>query len=369
MKSPYVSDLSPNQDVTATFLVQSKEVRQKKTGEPYLSLSLADKTGDIDAKMWDNVAEIVNTFDRDDFVRAKGRVQVYQNRLQFTVHRLQRFDESEVDFADFFPASKRDPDEMFAELRGIVAGLSDPHIRALLTAFLDDEEIGSRYRRAPAAKSVHHACLGGLLEHVLSLCGLCKVCAAHYEFIDLDLLIAGAVLHDIGKIYELSYDRGFGYSDEGQLLGHIVIGLRLIDEKLRDLPDFPKKLRTLVEHIVVSHHGALEFGSPKTPVFPEALLFHFLDNIDSKMENMRVLIGRDKQVEGAWTSYSPALERYVLKKDAYLAGPAPKPAALATPAPAAATATPMEQRKGPAGRSPQKSLFGEKLSHALRPES
>ncbi len=381
MKSKYVSDLRPNEDVTTTFLVQSKDVRLKKTGEPYLSLMLADKTGAIDAKMWDNVADVVDTFDRDDFIKVKGRVQVYQNRPQFTIHKMVRCDEALVDFADYFPASERDPDEMFAELRNIVKGVNDEQIRALLDAVLDDPEIAARFKKAPAAKSVHHAYLGGLLEHVLSLCYLCKVTAQRYPFIDLDLMIAGAVLHDIGKIYELSYRRSFGYTDQGQLLGHIIIGLRIIDDKLRGLPDFPPRLRALIEHIVVSHHGSLEFGSPKVPVFPEALLFHYLDNIDSKMENMRAVLERDNQVEGVWTAYSPPLERYILKKEKFLAGggdfgdePAPGDETTApSDAVPSGSESPAKERPAapvpgrPVRRGSQGSLFGEKLREALNP--
>lgn len=378
MKSLYVSDLRPNEDVTTVFLVQAKDVRLKKTGEPFLSLTLVDKTGAIDAKMWDNVVEVIDTFDRDDFVKVKGRVQVYQNKLQLTIHRLARQEDGQVDFADFFPASARDPEAMFAELRGAVHSVGNPHLRQLLNALLDDPAIAAGYKRAPAAKSVHHAYLGGLLEHVLSLCRLAAMAAAHYPFVDLDLLIAGAILHDIGKIDELSYQRSFRYSDTGQLLGHIVIGLRMMDDKLRGLPDFPPRLRVLVEHIVLSHHGSLEFGSPKVPLFPEALLFHFLDNIDSKMENMRSMLARDKLVEGAWTAYSPALERFLLKKDRFLAGisetgpgspnPSAAPAAMASEVrpPARADDGARPSHGAPAvDRRPQQSLFGEKLKEAL----
>jgi 3'-5' exoribonuclease len=267
--------------------------------------------------------------------------------------------DEDVSFADFFPASAREPDEMFAELRETINGIGNEHIRALLDALMDDPEIGPRFKLAPAAKTVHHAYLGGLLEHVLSLCQLCKMTAAHYPIVDLDLLLAGAVLHDIGKIEELSYRRSFGYTDDGQLLGHIIIGLRMVGEKLRDLPDFPPKLRTLIEHILISHHGQLDFGSPKIPVFPEALLFHFLDNIDSKMENMRVVINNDSQIEGCWTRYVPPLERYLLKKDAYLDGEEAAPES--DPVQTAPTAP-----KPP--RPPQASLFGEKLTRALKTE-
>jgi len=320
MKSPYVNELEPNRVITTSFLVHAKEIRQKKTGELYLSLTLGDRTGELDAKMWDNVQEVLEAFDRDDFVKVKGLVQIFHNRPQLTIHKMRRMDDSEVDFGDYFPSSKRDAEEMWRELRGIVSGMTNPHLKALLEAMLDDPDIALRYRRAPAAKQIHHAYLGGLIEHVLSLCTLARLTAGHYPQVDHDLLLTGVVLHDIGKIYELNYERGFSYSSEGQLLGHIHIGIRMVADKLRGLPDFPPTLRSLVEHMILSHHGQLEFGSPKLPSFPEAMLLHYLDDMDSKMECMRALIENDRQVEGCFTMYYPALERVALKKDRYLNG-------------------------------------------------
>ena len=370
MKSPYVKDLAPNQLITTSFLVQSKEIRQKKSGEFYLSLLLSDRTGELDGKMWDNVAEVMDSFDRDDFVQVKGLTQIFHNRPQLTIHKVRLMAESEIDFADYFPASSRNPDEMWAELLQVVGGLANRHLKALLESILNDPQIAPLYRRAPAAKQIHHAFLGGLLEHVLSLCGLARAAAAHYPVVDYDLLIAGVVLHDIGKIYELTYDRGFGYSDEGQLIGHIQIGLRIIADKLRALPEFPHPLRVLVEHMVISHHGKLEFGSPKVPQFPEALLLHYLDDLDAKMESMRALVERDRQVEGCFTSYNNALERTVLKKDRYLTPPAAEESAARpagnggarVPAKIVAPAAP------PAAGGRSSSPFGEKLQLALKPE-
>jgi 3'-5' exoribonuclease len=362
MKSPFSADLKPNQTIDTTFLVQSKEIRQKKGGELYLSLLLADRTGELDAKMWDNVNEVLNEFERDDFVKVKGIVQIFHNKPQLTIHKVRRVHESEIEPTDYFPASKRDPAEMWAELRGIVASVKNPHLKALLDAMLDDEDIARRYRRAPAAKQIHHAFLGGLLEHVLSVLGMAKAAAAHYANIDSDLLVTGCILHDIGKIYELNYERGFSYSNEGQLIGHISIAMRMVSDKLRALPDFPPVLRTLVEHMILSHHGRLEFGSPKLPQFPEALLLHYLDDMDSKMESMRALIANDRQLEGSFTAYNPALERSILKKELYLNPSAPtQPAdvSAAKPAPARATSTP------PQGSS----LMAEKLMLAgIRPK-
>jgi 3'-5' exoribonuclease len=334
MKQVYVSGLEPNESVTTQFLVVNKEVRQKKTGEPYLSLVLADRTGEIDAKMWDNVAEVMEKFEKDDFIKVKGIAQVYQNRQQFTIHKLRLVDDSEADFADYFPSSKRDPDEMLAELRRIIQSLGNEHLRGLLNALFDDAQIADVYKQAPAAKSIHHAYRGGLIEHVLSLCGLCRMMALHYGYVDLDLLLTGAILHDIGKIEELTFDRSFGYSTPGQLLGHIVIGLRMVEDKLHGLPGFPPKLRLLVEHMLISHHGELAFGSPKVPLFLEALLLHHLDNLDSKMETMRAAAERDKLVGGEFTSWVGSLERTVLKKDKFLGNdsaqaPSRKPGASA----------------------------------------
>jgi 3'-5' exoribonuclease len=369
MKSPYVTGLEPNKVVTANFLVQSKEIRQKKSGEFYLSLMLGDRTGELDAKMWDNVAEVLDAFDRDDFVQVKGMVQIFHNRPQMTIHKLRLMHESEIDFTDYFPASKRDPGEMWSELRGIVAGISNPHLKALLEAFLDDPEIAARYRRAPAAKQIHHAFLGGLIEHVLSLCALARVTAAHYPIIDLDLLLTGIVLHDIGKIYELNYERGFSYSNEGQLIGHISIAMRMVGDKVRLVPGFPPLLRSLVEHMILSHHGKLEFGSPKIPQFPEALLLHYLDDMDSKMECMRAQIENDRQVVGCFTSYSPALDRAALKKDKYL-NPPPPAAPSSAPAPPARPAAAPAPKPAPAEHplfaAPASTLLGDKLKQAMQ---
>src|SRR6516162_9944058 len=292
MKSSYVSELEPNRVITSSFLVHAKEIRQKKSGEPYLSLMLGDRTGEVDAKMWDNVSDVLDSFERDDFVKVKGLLQVFHNRPQLTIHKMRRMDDSEVDYADYFPSSRRDPQQMWAELCGIVAEMNNPHLKGLLQALLGDEEIAARYRRAPAAKQIHHAYLGGLLEHVLSLCALARMIAQHYSNIDCDLLLAGVVLHDMGKIYELNYDRGFSYSSDGQLLGHISIALRMVGDKLRGLPDFPPLWRSL--------------------------LLHYIDDMDSKMDCMRFLIEKDRQVEGCFTGYSGALERSALKKDRYL---------------------------------------------------
>jgi 3'-5' exoribonuclease len=244
---------------------------------------------------------------------------------------------------------------MFLELQGRIASIGNPHLKALLDAMFADEEIARAYRIAPAAKAIHHAWIGGLIEHVLSLCTLAKFTAAHYSNIDLDLLMAGVILHDIGKISELKYARSFSYSTEGQLLGHIVIGLRMVEDKLRLIPGFPDKLRDLLLHMIISHHGELPFGSPKVPLFPEAMLLHHLDNLDSKMECMRGLIERDRLVEGVWTGYSSALDRSLLKKAKFMEQAVP-------------TVDPLPDGRGSAEkRAPElSSPFAAKLNDALK---
>lgn len=395
MKSPFIGSLVPNDVVTAQFLVLSKEIRQKKTGEHYLALHLADRTGEVEAKMWDNVSEVMHTFDRDDFVKVKGLLQLYQSRSQFTIHKLRRLEDHEVDLADYFPCSDRDPNEMFAELQQMIAGFQNQYLHALLDAVFADTGLTSLYKMAPAAKTIHHACRGGLIEHVLSLCALAKITAAHYKNIDVDLLIAGVILHDIGKVEELSFSRSFGYSADGQLLGHIILGLRLVGAKIDQVPDFPPKLRSLLEHMILSHHGELEFGSPKVPIFAEALLLHHLDNMDSKMDALRSALRRDQQSDGEFTGWIGPLERVLLKKERYLqekpiraAAPTslahedraaePKttgekpveagPPSVAAPVPLPST-TIREPHRATPHASPANTLFAEKLRAVLDPSS
>ncbi len=372
MKSPYISELLPGQPVQGVFLVQAKDVRQKKTGESYLSLTLSDRTGDLDAKMWDNAQEVMDTFDKDAFIRVKGALQVFQNRPQLTIHKLQPIAENEVDIADFLPASKRDRDEMFAELRRWIASMTDPHLKALLEHIFANETIAVAFRTAPAAKSVHHGFIGGLLEHVLSLCNLAKFTAAHYADIDFDLLLAGVILHDIGKITEMHYARSLGYTTAGQLLGHISIGARMVEDAIREVPGFPPATRDLLLHMVLSHHGSLEFGSPKVPVFLEAMLLHQLDTMDAKMECMRASIEKDRQIDGVWTGYIQPLERAVLKKKRYLEAAKATAETPATSLPAAASSNtkpaPQLTQKPVTTKPASTSPFASKLQGALQHE-
>lgn len=333
MKEHYVSDLKSNELITSFFLVQSKEVRTKKqSSERFLALRLTDRTGQIEAKMWDGVEQVVNSFEQDDCVKVRGIVETYRDRPQLIVKKLWRVAKDEVDLADLMPHTQRDIDEMFAKVTAAIDGFENPDLKRLMQAFFEDPEIAGRFKKAPAAKAIHHGFIGGLLEHVVNLLRLSDMLAESYKNLDRDLLQTGVLLHDLGKIYELGYQRAFFYTDDGQLLGHISMVVSMVDRKCEELDDFPEKLKVLVQHMLLSHHGKLEFGSPKQPLFPEALALHYIDDLDSKLECMRASIAETP--EAAWSSFNPALGRAVLNKEAYLAEKPEPPLEPAPPPPA-----------------------------------
>jgi 3'-5' exoribonuclease len=327
MKEFYISDCTrhENKVITSNFVVVSKQIKPKKTGEPYLALTLGDRSGQLEAKMWDNVEEVLNAFEQDDFLKIKGLVNKYKNRFQLTIHKLRKLGESEIEFSDYLPKTTRNIDELWQTLTDFVASFQNPHLRSLVQAFMSDPEIVAAYRNAPAAKTLHHAYIGGLLDHVVSLCRSCDLVCRNYPQVNRDLLLTGVFLHDIGKIHELAYNRSFSYTTRGQLLGHMIIELEMLQAKLALVPDFPGELKTLLEHLIISHHGEYEFGSPKLPMFPEALLLHYMDDLDSKMEAMRAHFEREADLESPWTSYNASLGRPLLNSAKFLA---PKAAAL-----------------------------------------
>ena len=320
MKEFFISDCpqQENKVITSSFVVVSKQVKAKKSGEPYLALTLGDRTGQVEAKMWDNVEEFINAFEQDDFLKIKGLINKYKNRFQLTIHKLRLMEEGEIDFGDYLPKTKKDIGELWKTLADFVATFKNPHLKSLLELFMADPEIAERYRTAPAAKSLHHACIGGLLDHVVSLFRSCDLVCRNYPEINRDLLLTGAFLHDIGKIHELTYNRSFSYTSRGQLLGHMIIELEMLHAKINQLPGFPAGLKTLLEHIIISHHGQYEFGSPKLPMFPEALMLHYLDDLDSKMEAMRAHFEREAELEGPWTSYNASLGRPLLNSAKFM---------------------------------------------------
>jgi 3'-5' exoribonuclease len=346
MKDFYIADCPrcENKVVTSSFVVAAKQVKPKKSGEPYLALTLADRSGQIEAKMWDNVAEALDAFEQDDCIKVKGLINRYKNHWQLTIHKLRKLAEAEVDFADYLPKTSQDVEKLWQLIAEFVSDFKNEYLRALVQAFMADPEIAAGYKNAPAAKTLHHAYIGGLLEHVVSLFRSCDLLSRNYPQIDRDLLLTGVFLHDIGKIYELSYNRAFSYTTRGQLLGHMIIELEMLREKVAQVPGFPAELKILLEHLIISHHGEYEFGSPKLPMFPEALMLHYLDDLDSKMESMRAHFEREAGLEGAWTGYNPSLGRPLLKRDKFVE----KPAASEAPAP---------PRLDPEGKSPTLPAF------------
>jgi 3'-5' exoribonuclease len=341
MKEFFLSDCArcENKVIVSSFVVISKQVKPKKTGEPYLALTLGDRCGQIEAKMWDNVEDALDAFEQEDFLKVKGLLNKYKNRFQLTVHKLRKLGDSEVDFADYLPKTTKDVDELWRKLQAYVDSFQEPNLRVLVQSFMADPEIATAYRNAPAAKTLHHAYIGGLLDHVVSLFRSCELVCQNYPQINRDLLLTGVFLHDIGKIHELTYNRAFSYTSRGQLLGHMIIELEMLQAKIAQIPGFPDEFKTLLEHLIISHHGEYEFGSPKLPMFPEALMLHYLDDLDSKMESMRAHFEREAGNESSWTSYNPSLGRTLLNTAKFLNKDSAKKEADNAAAAAASSAT------------------------------
>ena len=291
MKDLYISDLSSLEEgkfFDSYFLVLSRQQRTTQTNKPYLNFVLCDKTGQMEARAWEpGDPRIAKDVDRGDIAKVRGCVTRFRDNLQIKLEQVRRAHAGEADKADLMPATSYDVNELWRQLLGFVESFTDPHLKALLSAMLADPRIAAPYREAPAAKQLHHAWLGGLLEHVISLLTLADRVQPHYPILDRDLLLTGVVLHDIGKITELAWDVGFEYTTEGVLLGHIQMGASLAEKAMDAMPGFPPRLRTLVLHLILSHHGKLEFGSPKLPMIPEALVLNFLDDLDAKMQAMQ----------------------------------------------------------------------------------
>ena len=305
MKDFFAADASrfENQTVTTFFSLASLSLRDRKGGGgQYLALTLTDKTGQLEARMWEEFAGVVETCAEGCYVKVQGQVSRYNGRFQITLTKMRAAADSEVDAADFVPTTQYEIPAMMAELRGYVEAFSNPHLRALVLRFFDDPSIGAAFQEAPAAKRLHHAWLGGLLEHVLALVRVCRATAPFYPEVDPDLLVTGAILHDIGKVRELSWRSNFSYTLEGQLVGHITIAQRMLAEAISAMDEearervqtpseppalFPEPLRVLIEHMILAHHGKLEFGSPKLPMTPEAMLLSALDDLEAKFQTMR----------------------------------------------------------------------------------
>ena len=360
MKDFYIADAASfeNQPITSFFCIASISARDRKGSGQYLALTLADKTGQFEARMWDDFADALKTCTTGSYVKAQGQISKYQGKFQITLTKLRLAAASEIDTADFVPTTQYDIPTMAAELRSYVAAFRNPHLRRLVLAFLDDPTLGPAFIEAPAAKRLHHAWIGGLLEHVLHLVRICLATAPFYPEVDPDLLVTGAILHDIGKVRELSWGSSFDYTLEGQLIGHISIAQGLLHEKIAQLnaeaavreagissglqstesgsaeqgalaPEaFPPQLRLLIEHMILSHHGKLEFGSPKLPMTPEAMLLSALDDLEAKFQALRnefanaQSAGRSPSEPTEWVR---SMDRPLFNSQTWLQSTQPKP--------------------------------------------
>lgn len=313
MSKQFVSDIKDRDSVSAVFLVKDKILAMAKNGKPYMNLRFMDKSGEIEAKVWDNTDVLDKQFDKDDFVRVRGKASVYMSKMQVVVAEIAKIPEEQVCLADFLPESPRPVAEMRQELSDIVAAIGNSHLKSLMDSFLADEAFMTLYCSAPAAKAMHHVYLGGLLEHSLALVKLVKTIVPLYGGINEDLLVAGALLHDVGKIEEMSFERAFDYTDEGKLLGHITIGVEMLSDRIRQIEGFPRELGMLLKHMLLSHHGQYEYGSPKRPKTIEATILNYLDDMDSKINGIRAHIARENVSTSRWTAHHRLYDRYFFK--------------------------------------------------------
>lgn len=309
-----IAQLKEGDSVEETYLAATKQIATARNGVTYLSIKLADKTGEIAGRLWDNAEHVAGKFQREDFVRIKGIVASYQGMMQIKMKSLEKVDDAAVDIANFVQAASREPDEMVQELRAALAGIGNTNLNQLMQAFLNDASFMESFKRAPAAKALHHNYVGGLIEHVLELINLCRDVAKHFPAIDTDLLVAGAFIHDIGKTHELSIRKTIEYTTEGRLLGHISLGYEMLVEKIAGIPGFPEETAMLLRHIMLSHHGQYAFGSPKRPKIQEAVVINYLDDLSAKINNFQATLEKENVEEGAWSAYNKMHDRYLYRQ-------------------------------------------------------
>jgi 3'-5' exoribonuclease len=308
----WVKDIKVDDQVRGHYLAKGKRVGLTKNGDPFLRITLSDRTGEIEAKMWDRAEAFSKIFGEGDILDVVGYASSFRDQIQVTLSNLSVAEDGE-DPTLFLETTPKDVSKMMTSLRAILRQTKNAHLKALIDTFLSDRGFVSLLKKAPAAKTFHHSYIGGLLEHTYSVCEMSKAVAEHYSELDKDLLLAGAFLHDIGKIRELKFDKIIDYTDEGRLLGHLILGVSMVDEKLSAIKSFPQGLSLRLKHLILSHHGQYEFGSPKRPKFLEAFALHLIDDLDAKMNGLGRFMVKDRQ-EGAWTDFNRLFERYFLKE-------------------------------------------------------
>jgi len=312
MKKIYVKDIKAGDKVTDTFLAVEKNLAFSQKGSPYLNVRLRDRTGDIEGRVWERATDMNKSFKKGDVVQVNSRAASYKNALQLSILDIRKTDGEEVDLRDYAPVSRFAVQDMLGDLLRYIEGVKNPHTRRLLDAFFQDEQVVEGFKLAPAAKGFHHVYLGGLLEHTVSVLKLLDLVSTHYDNLDRDLLIAGGILHDIGKIAELSSGPTFEYTDTGRLIGHIVLGVEMLNAKVATLDDFPEQLAMELRHIILSHHGTLEYGSPKRPKTLEALVIHYIDDLDAKVNAFQGFIDNTDE-DSDWTPFHRLFERFIYK--------------------------------------------------------
>jgi len=321
MEKIFVNQLKKGHAVESIFLVKEKSLTRTKTGNPYLSLHLADRTGELEGRIWENALDFDTLFAKNDFIKVRAEVDEFQGTLQLRILKLKKCEESEVLLDDFLPKTPFNIEKMFSEIKNIASKVRQPYLQKLLEAFFTDEDFVRKFKMAPAAKGVHHVYIGGLLEHTLSVVQLTLLIGPRYKGINQDLLIASGILHDIGKVAELTFGRAFDYTDSGRLLGHIILTVEMVDEKIRAIQGFPETLALSLKHNLLSHHGEYTFGSPKLPMTLEALLLHQIDDLDAKVNGFLSWIEKEKEDPSRWTSYHKLFDRFIFKPEISEASP------------------------------------------------
>lgn len=313
MAKIYVSEIKPNQEVASSFIVEEKQLRVARSGAPYLSLKLADRTGLIAGRVWEQAEAISATIVPKSVVSVRGRTELYRDELQLQIFEISPAPMSQVNRSDFLPVSPIGIENLVQKLHDLASSIKRGALKRLMRQLLGDSQLMDRFKIAPAAKSMHHAYLGGLLEHSVAVAELVSNLSAFYQDLNRDLLVAGALLHDIGKIDEYVYDLSIDYSIPGRLLGHMVLGVKILEEKIRSLRSFPTEDALLIEHLILSHHGDTEFGAVRLPMTREALVLHFADDLDAKMNSLTRILADSRSGDEAWSAYQPLFERFFFR--------------------------------------------------------
>ena len=311
MKTLFVKDLKPGNEVTEFFVLRKKDIKEKSDGEKFLKLELGDRTGRIDGVVWDNPEQIYDQAQTGEIVKIKGWVTTYKEIPQLKVEKLRKTREEEIDLSDFLPTSEKDLDSLYQEFKKTVSTIQNPHLRKLLELLLKESTLMDKLKKAPGGKLWHHAYVGGLMAHTLKVVQICEKAASMYELVNRDLLITGALVHDIGKISAYSAKGFFDYTDEGRLVGHIVSGDELIDKKIGAIESFPSDLALQLKHLILSHQGQLEFASPVVPQTIEAVILHYADEMDAKVDAFSHIIKTQKVKGRRWSDWVHLINRYI----------------------------------------------------------